>query len=299
MLHVILIGVLVLFSAACASPLHKAARSGDVRAVRALLAGRTDLESRKNGQAPLHYAVLRSRYEVVRVLLQNGADINAQANGHCSALHFAVVRGDAEMVRLLLENGANPEPGSAVGCGMPGAVSSMTPLEMAKARGNEAMAAMLGAASRSKLGLAEGSIRNADEYGPLVTALLRNYADGNKAIAVAGFSYSDGRVSSDGEVVSDRFTTELVKRRGFRVVERKQIEKVLAEVKFQNTGVLDQESAKRIGRMLGADFLVVGGLAELPGKGIEVNMRLVAVESGEAVAAAAGRVGKDWIVTGP
>ncbi|HCC46988.1 MAG TPA: hypothetical protein DEQ38_02550 [Elusimicrobia bacterium] len=67
------------------------------------------------------------------------------------------------------------------------------------------------------------------------------------------------------------------------------------ELKLQNTGAKDPESAKRVGRMLGADLLVIGGMVELQGKVLELNIRLASVESGEAVAAVTGRVQKDWV----
>jgi curli biogenesis system outer membrane secretion channel CsgG len=96
-------------------------------------------------------------------------------------------------------------------------------------------------------------------------------------------------------VVSERVTTELIRLGKLKVVERKEIEKVLRELKLQMSGQIDQDSTKRLGKMLGADLLVIGTMTELPGKKLELNARLAGVESGEAYSAVSGQVEKNWI----
>jgi len=132
-------------------------------------------------------------------------------------------------------------------------------------------------------------------YQTIADELLKNCDGVDKKIAVAGFSYSDGRDSRDGGVVAERITTELVKVKKFKVIERKEIEKVFEELKFQHSGAISPESAKEIGKMLGADWVVVGTLIELPDKRLEINTRLVAVESAEIITAASTRLIKDWL----
>lgn len=295
--------VLMVFTVGCASPLHKAARSGDLPAMKTLLAGKVNLKARSDHKTALHDAVTNGQVEAARLLIENGADLNERAYFRCTPLHFAASYGYVGMVQLLLQKGANPEPGTAYYCGLPQKVNfsplsspeELTPLEMAERRGNQTSIDLIRAAINNRLGIAAGSVKNADEYGPIITSLLKSYQVGGKTIAVAGFSYADGRVSTDGNIVAERFTTELINRGTLRVVERKQIEKVLGELKLQNAGSIDPESAKKVGLMLGADLLVLGGLVELPGKVLELNIRLASVESGEAVAAVTGRVHKDWL----
>ena len=64
-------------------------------------------------------------------------------------------------------------------------------------------------------------------YRTISEELLKDCTGVDKAVAVAGFSYSDGRDSRDGGVVAERITTELVKLKKFKVIERKEIEKVV------------------------------------------------------------------------
>jgi TolB-like protein len=270
--------------------------------MRTLLSGGADPDKKNkyNGQTPLHTAAFYSRLDAAKLLIENGSDVNGKGE-KCTPLHIAVANGDSAMVQLLLEKGANPDPGAAGACGLAGrgvALTSppqFTPLELAQQRHNELLVSMLRSAINRRFGVASGSARNTDEYGPLITSLFKSYQGEGKTIAVAGFSYADGRASPDGNVVSERFTTELINRRALKVVERKEIEKVLGELKLQNAGGISSESAKKVGYMLGADLLVVGGMVELPGNVLELNIRLADVESGEAVAAVTGRVVKDWM----
>jgi len=131
-------------------------------------------------------------------------------------------------------------------------------------------------------------------YKALLGELLENCTGVDKKIAVANFAYLDEKLSGDGGIVSERLTTELVRLKKFKVTERAEIEKVLSELKLQGSGAMDADSVKSAGKMLGADWMIVGTLTELPGRQIEVNARLVGVESGEIINACSARIKKDW-----
>jgi tetratricopeptide (TPR) repeat protein len=140
-----------------------------------------------------------------------------------------------------------------------------------------------------------GATKQAAVYQTIANELLKDYEGTDKTIAVARFSYSDGRDSRDGGIVAERITTELVKLKEFKIIERKEIEKVFEELKLQRSGAIDSDSVKEIGKMLGADWMVVGTITELPDKELELNTRLVRVESGEILNAINAKIGKDWL----
>ena len=128
----------------------------------------------------------------------------------------------------------------------------------------------------------------------LVRGLLRKAPAAGGKIAVADFNYADGRVSADGEVLAGRITTELVELEKYKVAERREIEKVFAELKLQGSGAIGTDSIKDIGALLGADWLILGTLTELSRGRIEVNARLVEVSSGEIIGARRVKLRKDW-----
>jgi TolB-like protein len=279
-----------LLAGGCAAPpLFNPSAKGDVSAVKALLdAGKNPNETKSgySGLTALHQAAANSQVGTAKLLIERGANVNAKA-ALGTPLHYAALTGQAEMVKLLLDSGADPEPGTGT--------SQWSPLQLAEKKGHKMAAELIRAAISANLGLTPGGAQNANEYGPLVVALLKGYDGEGKTIAVAGFSYADGHASSDGDIVAARVTTELIKLKKLKVVERKEIEKVLGELKMQNTGIINQDSAKILGKMLGADILAVGIMTELPGRKLELNVRLVGVESGVAISAVSGQVERNWV----
>ncbi|XP_028423351.1 ankyrin repeat domain-containing protein 49 isoform X5 [Perca flavescens] len=72
------------------TPLHRAAYSGHVAVVSALIAAGSKVNPRTiDGWTPLHSACRWSRVTVASFLLQHGAELNAQTNGGLTPLHLA------------------------------------------------------------------------------------------------------------------------------------------------------------------------------------------------------------------
>jgi len=88
------------------TPLHYAAREGNLEAVRLLLEHKADPNAKdRRGRTPLHYAVKASD-EVVAELVKAGADVNARDDRGRTPLHWAVAVGKNETA--LLYHGADP-----------------------------------------------------------------------------------------------------------------------------------------------------------------------------------------------
>jgi TolB-like protein len=95
----------------------------------------------------------------------------------------------------------------------------------------------------------------------------------------------------------DQFTqSELIralKRRGFLVVERAQLAAALDQAVIGQ--VLNEENAPQIGRALGAQSMIVGGVAE-GGAVFLLNARVVSVETGAVLGAASAQLPRDDVV---
>lgn len=118
-----------------------------------------------------------------------------------------------------------------------------------------------------------------------------------------------GRVFGDrlGEAASDEMTTALVKSNEFRVVERAQIESLLAEQALGMSGAIDAATAARVGRLLGVQLVVLGSITQFSvdqrsagvGRlGVSasfaeaesmLDVRVVDVNTGEIIAVAEGQ----------
>lgn len=136
-------------------------------------------------------------------------------------------------------------------------------------------------------------------YASSLKSVAKDLAKGmssfkSKRIAVLPFPYHDGGISSGSSIVSERLTTLLVGRKGISVVERALLDKMLSEMKLENTGVTDAASTQKIGSVLGVDAIVTGTLIDLENGETEVNARLIRTETGEILAAATTRVDRTW-----
>jgi len=88
-----------------------------------------------------------------------------------------------------------------------------------------------------------------------------------KDIRVAVFSFENksnlafhGNNSSLSSFVEDELTAQLYKSGEVNIIERTQLKKVIQEQNFQMSGIITQESAVEVGRMLGIDYAIFGSI---------------------------------------
>lgn len=105
---------------------------------------------------------------------------------------------------------------------------------------------------------------------------------------LAVFDFSDSNKASQdrllGNTVSEMLTTSFVQSGKFALVERKEIQKIIEDIEFDKTGMVSDDSAKKIGKLLGVDFGVFGGVSVLNPK-IELDARLLDMKTGLLITA--------------
>jgi cytohesin len=95
--------------------LHAATSEGEPGMIRLLISRRADLNASmtglsRNGHRPLHDAAYSQNIRAMRELIAAGADVNAMSEGDRTPLHMALLRGgkkNLEMVQLLVEAGSD------------------------------------------------------------------------------------------------------------------------------------------------------------------------------------------------
>ncbi len=97
-------------------------------------------------------------------------------------------------------------------------------------------------------------------------------------------------IKGAGNLVSDMFTTELMRVPRFKVVERSQLKKILDEQDLSLSQLLAKKTAQEIGQLLGVEAVVLGNVAEfnwgvtvVPGAcgcGYSYSMRMVDTKTG-------------------
>jgi TolB-like protein len=104
---------------------------------------------------------------------------------------------------------------------------------------------------------------------------------GMQNIAVSDLE-PQGVSASDAAVVADMLRGELVKTGMVNVLERQNMQKVMAEQAFQQTGCTSAECAVKLGKLLNVNRIVTGSVGKL-GDMYFVNVRIVDVETGSMI----------------
>lgn len=114
-----------------------------------------------------------------------------------------------------------------------------------------------------------------------------------KKLAIIEFSDLNDNVNDLGRYLPEKLITELFKlnSEGFSIIERRQLSKVLKEQKLSTTGLIDSKTMQKVGKILGVDALVTGSITDL-GNIIEVNARIISVETGDIIGTASSRIPK-------
>jgi len=98
------------------SPLHRAAKKGQMDLVQYLIEARADPGlTTSQGTEPLHDAVFNSHLPVVELLLRRSGNVNAEASDGARPLHVAARPGHPAVVEALLQAGANVNAADAAG----------------------------------------------------------------------------------------------------------------------------------------------------------------------------------------
>ncbi|OGS04659.1 MAG: hypothetical protein A3G41_03085 [Elusimicrobia bacterium RIFCSPLOWO2_12_FULL_59_9] len=116
----------------------------------------------------------------------------------------------------------------------------------------------------------------------------------NKKVAVLDFPYPGGGLSSGSSIVQERLTTFLVESGKVEVIERSLLRKVLEEMRLESTGVIDSETTKELGKVLGVGALVTGTLNDLGRGKTEINARVIQADTGKILSAGRAKIDRTW-----
>jgi len=105
----------------------------------------------------------------------------------------------------------------------------------------------------------------------------------NGNVAVATFKPIGSLPAQIPASVAADLYTAMIKSK-FELVERAQLDKVLGELKVQDTALINPATAKKIGKLAGCDLMLVGEITDSDAL-IVINARLMETETGKSVVA--------------
>lgn len=94
--------------------------------------------------------------------------------------------------------------------------------------------------------------------------------------------------------IANMLSTTLASSRQIRVVERVQLDKILEEMQLGMTGLLDPSTAAQVGKIAGAQYVVIGSFINL-GRAIRMDAKVVSVETAVIIPGATAWVKTDIV----
>ncbi len=112
---------------------------------------------------------------------------------------------------------------------------------------------------------------------------------GLKTIAIMEFdNFSVGKYQEQlgflSKGLADFFEHDFGKISALKVVERDKIDFVLKELELQKSGAVDQATAVKVGKILGAQIMIFGSITQLDDNNTRMIVRAVKVETSEIIA---------------
>ncbi|ULQ60395.1 CsgG/HfaB family protein [Brucepastera parasyntrophica] len=109
---------------------------------------------------------------------------------------------------------------------------------------------------------------------------------GKKGLSIAVLDFTlDNEHTQLSRYIAEELTGIFHSSGTVKMIERENLDTVLDEQQFQLSGNVDDNTAKSIGRIAGADMLCYGRITELPGS-VRISARIIDVESGILVSIA-------------
>ncbi len=103
---------------------------------------------------------------------------------------------------------------------------------------------------------------------------------GPYVVAVLNFETGTKETTSYGEAIPDLLTAFLTADSNLQLVERAQIKKILEEMALGQTGIVDEATKAKIGKMTGAKFLITGR-AMIVGQQLFITAKVMSTETSQ------------------
>jgi len=102
-------------------------------------------------------------------------------------------------------------------------------------------------------------------------------------VALATFKLIDISSSSVAQNVAEDLYTAMINAQ-FSLVERGQLDRILAEIKVTDIGLIDPKTAQKIGQLTGCDVILLGSISDR-GQFVVVNARMMETATGKSLVA--------------
>lgn len=110
----------------------------------------------------------------------------------------------------------------------------------------------------------------------------------NRALVAVADLKGVGFTPNDVIVVSEEVRSQLSHENTFRIIERSQMESILKEQGFQQSGCTDEACAVQAGQLLGVKYMIIGTLGKAGDYSV-LSIRMLDVSTGEVLVSESGK----------
>ncbi|HFE65045.1 MAG TPA: hypothetical protein ENK14_11645 [Caldithrix sp.] len=120
----------------------------------------------------------------------------------------------------------------------------------------------------------------------VLMGLLISFAQGQNRKTIAVLNFDNNSIADRDQMESlrkglaDMLSTEMSQIQAFKVVEREKLQDLLSEISLGQSGAIDPASAQKVGRLVGAQTLLLGSFINMFGGKMRIDVRIVEVETG-------------------
>lgn len=131
------------------------------------------------------------------------------------------------------------------------------------------------------------------EIKSISSTLAENIAKaGKKMIAVVDFTDLQGNVTELGRFLAEEFSVAFASAsKGFEVVDRTHLKSILTEHKLSSTGIIDPQTARKLGQVAGVDALITGTITPF-GDSIRLSVKILDTDTAKVIGASSGDIAK-------
>lgn len=109
-------------------------------------------------------------------------------------------------------------------------------------------------------------------------------AEGKETVAVVDFVDVRGNTNELGRFLAEEVSVALLASpQGFQLVDRAHLNRIMEEAKLGESGIVDPDTAKELGRIAGVDALVTGTLTPLEGS-VRLTAKVLETETANVIA---------------
>ena len=115
---------------------------------------------------------------------------------------------------------------------------------------------------------------------------------GRKTIAVVDFNDLQGNVTELGRFFAEEFSVALASAgKDFEVVDRTNLKTILIEHRLSTTGIIDPQTARKLGQIAGVDALITGTITPF-GDTVRVTVKILDTNTARVIGATSGDIAK-------